>query len=147
MVVEMLVLPSVSVTALMVGTMLVGTFAVRSTVVVPTVEVPFLVMHRMVTVPLVVFGILLASAKGIVQVVDVATPVWIATYVPPAKEYARSWVKAVLARGVLIVMVVPMSALVALKVGVVALGMVLRVPVPLPDLVPTDAPAKVMANS
>jgi hypothetical protein len=101
----------------------------------------------MVTVPFVVFGLLLARLRGIAHVVDVATPFWMLTYVPPAKEYARSWVRLELALGVLMVIVVPISALVALRVGVVARGIVFSVPVPLPVLVPIDAPANVMLNA
>jgi hypothetical protein len=56
-------------------------------------------------------------------------------------------VKLELALGVLMVIVVPISALVALRVGVVARGIVFSVPVPLPVLVPIDAPANVMLNA
>jgi hypothetical protein len=135
------------VTELMVGATVLGTLAVRSTVFVPTVAVPFFVMQRMVTVPLVAFGMLSASVSGIVHECDVLTPVAMLMYEPPAKAYARSCVKDALALGVLMVTAAPMSALEALRVGVVALGMVFNVPVPLPVLVPTDAPAKVMSNA
>jgi hypothetical protein len=140
------VFASVWLTALKVGTTVVGTFTVNSAVFSPTTAVPFLVTHLMVTVPFIALGILFARLMGTVQVVDVATPLWIVTYEPPAKAYERSWVKLVLALGVLIVTAVPMSTLVALSVGVVALGMVFSVPVPLPLLVPTHAPAKVISK-
>jgi hypothetical protein len=42
------------------------------------------------------------------------------------------------------IIVAPMSGVVVLTPGVVALGIVFKVPVPLPEAVPIDAPAKVM---
>jgi hypothetical protein len=56
-------------------------------------------------------------------------------------------VKDELALGVLIVTAEPISTLEALRVGVVALGIVLRVPVPLPLFVPILDPEKVIPNS
>ena len=55
--------------------------------------------------------------------------------------------KLVLALGVLIVIAVPIYATVPLSVGVVALRIVFKVPVPLPLFVPTEAPANVIPNS
>jgi hypothetical protein len=52
-----------------------------------------------------------------------------------------------LALGVFIVTAEPMFTLGALRVGVVALGIVLRVPVPLPLFVLMLAPEKVIPNS
>ena len=49
------------------GTTELGTLAVKSTVFVPTVALPFFVMQRMVTVPLVAFGMLSASESGTVH--------------------------------------------------------------------------------
>ena len=75
---------SVIVTASMVGSTSAGTLAVRSTVLVPMFLVPFLVMQRMVIVPLVAFGILEARS-GIAHVLDVATPVAMSVYPLPPK--------------------------------------------------------------
>ena len=55
--------------------------------------------------------------------------------------------KEELALGVFIVTEPPISTLGALRVGVVALGIVLRVPVPLPLIVPMLDPENVMPNS
>jgi hypothetical protein len=56
-------------------------------------------------------------------------------------------VKEELALGVFIVTATPISTLEALRVGVVALGIVLRVPEPLPLMVPMLDPENVMPNS
>jgi hypothetical protein len=56
-------------------------------------------------------------------------------------------VKEELALGVFIVTALPIFTLEALRVGVVALGIVLRVPEPLPLMVPIFDPEKVMPNS
>ena len=58
---------SVCVAELMVGITVVGTVAVNRAVFSPTTVLPFFVMHLMVIVPLVVFGMLFASEIGIVQ--------------------------------------------------------------------------------
>ena len=80
------VFASVCDTELMVGFILVGTLAVNRTVFSPIEVLPLFVVHLIVTVPLVVLGMLLASVKGIVHVCWVVTPVAIDTYALPANE-------------------------------------------------------------
>jgi hypothetical protein len=116
------------VTPLMVGTTDVGTFAVSSTVFVPTVVLPLFVMQRIVTVPLVAFGILDARS-GTVHEYEVPTPVAMLVQEPPANAYARSCVKELLALGVFIVTLLPMFTLELLTAGCVALGIVFSVTV------------------
>ena len=86
MVVMVPVLASACVTALMVGITVEGTLAVRRAVFSPTTAVPFLVIHLIVTVPLVVLGILFARVRGTAQYIEVAIPVPMETKAPPAKE-------------------------------------------------------------
>lgn len=117
-----------AVTLLIVGTTDVGTLAVSKTVLVPTLVLPLFVMQRIVTVPLVAFG-MLEARSGTVQLCDVPTPVAMLFQSLPANLYAKSCVKDELALGVLIVTALPMFTLEALTVGCVALGIVFKLTV------------------
>ena len=83
----------------------------------------------MVQVPEVPEGIWLASDSGTVHALDVPSPLPIVPVAEP-NLYVKVCVKALAARGILMVMLAPMFTLEADTVGVVALGMVLKTPLP-----------------
>ena len=92
------------------------------------------------------------KSSGMVQVVPVVTPVAMVPVRDP-KAYRTVWVKASEALFIWIEMVspkFPTSLVVSgqvIREGWEALGIVVRVPEPLPDFVPTEVPAKVIPNS
>ena len=100
----------------------------------------------MVTVPLVALGIWFASVNGTVQEYDVPKLEAIVPDVPP-NVYFNVCVNALLALGMDTVIALPILTLVALKVGVVARGIVSSVPDPDPDTVPILSDPQVIANS
>ena len=97
-----------------------------------------------VAVPLMAFGICAASVIAGVHAALVPRLLPIVPLVPP-KENDSLCVNELEARDIVIVTAVPMSTLDAESVGVVARGIVVNVPLPLPVTVPIHEPDHVIS--
>ena len=112
-----------------VGSVSSATVRVKVAVLVPMVLLPFLVVTVMVQVPLILFGICVASSFPGVQVQEVPADELMVPVLEPNFQ-VTVWVKELSARGRLIVKVFPIFKLEVLSFGMVARGIVSSLAVP-----------------